>query len=156
VLSPSDFQRSAWDFTRRRRQIKATAHIFDWLQDVLLWPVLLYRRLRYGYTFRLIRLAQPRYAKVDPADYKRLRRYEWFSKKGKNSFYSLRHAHSNNKKKETLIYIHQEIIEVPHGMVIDHINHDGMDNRRAKLRAATYFAEFVPQKKTFRGNVLEI
>jgi leucyl-tRNA synthetase len=84
---------------------------------------------------------------VDPADYKRLRRYEWISKKGKNSFYSLRHAHSNNKKKETLIYMHQEIIEVPHGMVIDHINHDGMDNRKANLRAATYSQNLCHRKK---------
>ncbi len=33
--------------------------------------------------------------------------------------------------------MHQEIIQVPKGMVVDHINHDGMDNRDANLRAAT-------------------
>ena len=52
--------------------------------------LLLYRRVRYGYGFRLIRLAQPKYAKVDPGDYERLRGYEWLARKGRNSFYALR------------------------------------------------------------------
>jgi len=114
---------------------------------VLVWPVLLYRWVRYGYTFRLIRLAQPRYATVDPRDYKRLRGYEWFSRKGKNSFYARRHVPGCKGKKESLIYLHQEIIEVPEGMVVDHINHDGMDNRRANLRAATYSQNLYHRKK---------
>ena len=128
-------------------RIKATVHIPDWFQDVLVWPVLLYRRLRYGYAFRLIRMAQPRYAKVDPADYKRLRGYEWLTRKGKNSFYARRHVPGSKGRKESLIYMHQEVIQVPAGMVIDHINHDGMDNRRANVRAATYSQNLYHRKK---------
>ncbi|HUV41123.1 MAG TPA: HNH endonuclease [Sedimentisphaerales bacterium] len=98
--------------------------------------MLLYRRLRYGYTFRLIRLAQPRYTKVDAGDYDRLRADEWYARKRKNTFYVFRCV-AGKGKKESLIYIHQEIIRVPKGMVVDHINYDGADNRRANLRAAT-------------------
>jgi len=54
---------------------------------------------------------------------------------------------SGKGNKETLIYIHQEVIEVPKGMVIDHINHDGMDNRRANLRPATYSQNLYHRKK---------
>jgi len=103
--------------------------------------------MRYGYAFRRIRMAQPQYAKVDPANYQRLRGYEWLARKGKNSFYARRHVAGSKGKKETLIYMHQEIIDVPEGMVVDHINHDGMDNRRANLRAATYSQNLCNRKK---------
>lgn len=114
---------------RRAEEIIAAiaSHIFDWLQGLLIQPVLLYRRLRYGYTFRRIRMAPPRYAIVDPADYKRLRKYEWFMKKGRNCFYTFRDGSGKKAEGKSIIYMHQEIIQAPKGMIIDHINHDGMD-----------------------------
>jgi len=33
--------------------------------------------------------------------------------------------------------MHREIIDVPDGFVADHINHNGLDNRKANLRIAT-------------------
>jgi hypothetical protein len=92
-------------------------------------------------------MAQPQYAKVHPANYERLLKYEWFCKKGKNSFYARRHVPTGKGGKETLIYMHQEVIKVPKGMVVDHINHDGMDNREANLRAATYSQNLCNRKK---------
>ncbi len=92
-------------------------------------------------------MAQPRYAKVDPADYKRLCGYEWLAKKGRNSFFARRRVPAGKGGKEALIYMHQEIIEVPEGMVVDHINHDGMDNRGANLRAATYSENMYHRRK---------
>ena len=109
--------------------------------------VLLYRRMRYGYAFRLIRMAQPKYAKVDPGDYERFRRYEWLTRKGKNSFYARRRVPKGKAGKEKLVYMHQMVIQVPNGMVSDHINHDGMDNRSANLRAASYSQNLCNRKK---------
>ena len=82
-------------------------------------------------------MAQPRYAKVDPTDYKRLKGYEWITKKGKNCFHTQRYLARGKGKKDKLVYMHQEILKVPKGMVVDHINRDGMDNRSANLRPAT-------------------
>lgn len=103
--------------------------------------------MRYGYAFRLIRMAQPKYAKVDPGDYERLRKYEWFAFKGKNYFYARRRVPVGKAKKQTLVYMHREVIQVPGGMVTDHINHDGMDNREANLRAATRAQNLCNRKK---------
>jgi len=118
-----------------------------WLEMLLISPVLLYRRLRYGCAFRRLRMSQPRYAKVDPADYYRLRKYEWFAQKGTRHFYTVRKVRGYKAKRKTLIFLHKEIIEVPDGMVTDHINHDAMDNRRANLRAATHSQNACHTKK---------
>ena len=109
--------------------------------------MLLYRRARYGYAFRLIPMAQPKYAKVDPGDYERLRKHEWLTKKGRKSFYAQRRVPKGKAGKETLIYMHQMVVKVPEGMVVDHINHDGMDNRSGNLRAATYSQNLYNRKK---------
>lgn len=100
-------------------------------------PLLWYRRLRYGYPFRRIRLSQGKYAIVDPDDYPRLSRYKWYTAKGSHSFYATRGQWSGKLKKRLTIMMHREILNVPEGMVADHINHNGLDNRKANLRICT-------------------
>jgi hypothetical protein len=81
-------------------------------------------------------MAQPTYAKVDPDDYKRLRIYKFIARKGTSCFYA-QMLEPNVITSKKVLHMHQIILEVPEGMIIDHINHDGMDNRSANLRAAT-------------------
>ena len=92
-------------------------------------------------------MAQPRYAKVDPADYKRLKGYEWITRKASNCFHAQRYVAKGKRKRGTIVYMHQEILKVPKGMVVDHINNDGMDNRSANLRAATRAQNLHNRKK---------
>ena len=109
-----------------------------WLRKLSVLMLLLYRRARYGYAFRRIRLAQPRYAIVDPEDYERLNKYEWEARRTRNSpFYAARQALLPTERKFTLIFMHREIIEVDDGLLVDHINHKSIDNRKANLRPAT-------------------
>ncbi|MHC4604433.1 MAG: AP2 domain-containing protein [Planctomycetota bacterium] len=93
-------------------------------------------------------MTQPKYTKVDPADYQRLKGYKWSaSKKAGKCFYARRRASKGKGKKEALIYMHQMVLKVPDGMVADHINHDSMDNRSANLRAATFSQNMCHRRK---------
>ena len=111
------------------------------IPDRLVWPfvalILLYRRLRYGYPFRRIPLTQGKYAIVDPEDYERLSKYKWYAIRCKNTFYAGRNARCPKTKKKLYIKIHREILKVPDGMFVDHINRNGLDNRKANLRPVT-------------------
>ncbi len=116
--------------------IKVTVEIPDWVERLFVWVVLLCRRLRYGYAFRRIPLTQGKFAIVDPDDYYRLRKYGWYAMKQGRSFYACRCV-TIGKGRQRNIPMHRAIMKVPDGMFCDHINHNGLDNRKVNLRAAT-------------------
>jgi hypothetical protein len=103
----------------------------------VIFIVLLYRRCRCGYAYRRIPLTQGKFAIVDPQDYKRLSRHKWYTSRYSHTCYAIRGQWSPELKKRLTISMHREIIDVPEDMFIDHINHNGLDNRRANLRPAT-------------------
>ena len=98
---------------------------------------LLYRRIRYGYPFRRIRLTQGKYAIVDPDDYERLSKHKWHAFKSKNTFYAERAVSVGKVRRRVIIKMHREVVKVPDGMFVDHKNHNGLDNRKANLRLVT-------------------
>jgi hypothetical protein len=100
--------------------------------------LLLYRRLRYGYTFRKIPLTQGKYAIVDPERYEELAKYKWYAARCKREFYAVRAVKARRSKTgQKIVSMHWVILEPPEGKFIDHINHNGLDNRKANLRFAT-------------------
>ena len=97
--------------------------------------LLLYRRARYGYPFRRIPLTQGKYAIVDQDDFERLNKHKWCAVKSCNTFYAGRTIYVG--KKNISIMMHRQILHPPGHLFVDHINHNGLDNRKANLRLAT-------------------
>ena len=73
---------------------------------------------------------------VDDEDYKRLAGYKWFAVRYERGYYAQR-ADKDGKGRHRNVRMHREILGEPKGKIIDHINHNGLDNRRVNLRAAT-------------------
>lgn len=74
--------------------------------------------------YKLIQLTQKRFAKVDNEDFERLKSINW----------SVSHGYAFNYYKGRM---HRYIMNCPEGLVVDHINHDKLDNRKSNLRICT-------------------
>lgn len=77
-----------------------------------------------------IKLTQGKVALVDDEDFDRLSPYKWHLKKRENYFYA---ATSRGR-----IVMHRFIMQVNDPSIfIDHVNHNGLDNRRDNLRVCS-------------------
>lgn len=79
-----------------------------------------------------ISLTQGKFAIVDDGDYEFLNQFKWYHALG----YARRDITDNGKSKN--IWMHREVLGVEEGKFTDHINGDGLDNRRANLRSCTH------------------
>jgi hypothetical protein len=105
-----------------------------------IWALLLYRRLRYGCAFRLIPLTKGLFAIVSPEDYERLSAYKWHSARHGRTIYA-QHGTGSEKagrRRGYLVMMHRAVMGVEDERVVDHQNHNGLDNRRTNLRIATW------------------
>jgi hypothetical protein len=107
----------------------------NWLDLIFAWPVLLYRKRKYGYPFRKIRLTEGKFAIVDPQNFYWLNNFDWCAKEYRGCFHAVRF---NNHGAPMILSMHRQIMNPPHGLLVDHKNRDGLDNRRENLRLATY------------------
>lgn len=81
--------------------------------------------------FRLIPLTQGKFAVVDAADYERLSRHKWCAAKSRDTYYA--HGFVDGK----IVRMHRLIMLARKGVICDHKNHDGLDNRKSNLRLCT-------------------
>lgn len=69
---------------------------------------------------------------VDDEDYDWLSQWKWYAtSKDHKHWYA---ARKTNKGKRRTIAMHREILKVPVGTITDHINGNGLDNRKKNLR----------------------
>lgn len=84
-----------------------------------------------------IKLTQGVVALVDDSDFEELNKYRWRTDKRKNNTYARRSVWDKEKKTNGVEYMHNRILQTPVGMHSDHMNHNGLDNRRSNLRVCT-------------------
>ena len=77
------------------------------------------------------------YAVVDPDDFWRLSKYKWYALRGHRTFYAIRRIYPGKNRKPKTIWMHREIVKAGDDKLCDHINHNGLDNRKANLRLAS-------------------
>jgi hypothetical protein len=117
--------------------VNLTIRIPRWLDRIFVWPVMMYRKIRYGCAFRRIPLGEGIYTVVDPEDYYRYGCFRWSDLGGSRNIYAARTIR-DKKGKIRLVSMHKEIMKPPRRRVVDHRNGNSQDNRRTNLRIATY------------------
>jgi len=83
-------------------------------------------------TPRLIPLTRGLFTIVDTKDYPSLSQYTWFAEGTPKNYYAVR------KENGKSIKMHRQITNAPDHLVVDHIDHNGLNNRRSNLRLATF------------------
>ncbi len=120
------------------RQFQIKVYVPEFIYRIAVRLILIYRQIRYGYSFRKIPLTQGKFAIVDLADFDRLSQYNWTLEKDQTCLYAKRKRQSADLISYGYsIKMHRQIMNFPVGLLVDHINHNGLDNRRANLRLVT-------------------
>lgn len=84
-----------------------------------------------------IKLTQGKVALVDDEDYDYLSQWKWCAKKGTNTFYARKSTWDKREKKYSCEIMHRLIMNAPEGSLIDHVDHNGLNNQKANLRICT-------------------
>jgi hypothetical protein len=79
-------------------------------------------------SIRFVPLSKGLYATVDAADYDRVNQYRWCASSCGHKIYAVRNV------KHRTVFMHRFIMKPPRGKFIDHIDGNGLNNRRANLR----------------------
>jgi hypothetical protein len=128
-------------------KVNLTISIPAWLDKICAWPMMCYRRHKYGYTYRKISLGEGKFTIVDPVDYYRFNIFNWCPLEKRSNIYAVRLTGHPEKVFE-VISLHREIMNHPKGFLVDHKNNYGLDNRSENLRLATREQNMYNRQKT--------
>ena len=88
----------------------------------------------------------------DACDADKVEPYTWHIAKGSKTYYVKRNLPRVGGKRRSPVTMHGELINPPSGMVVDHINQNGLDNRRENLRAGTRSQNMMNRTKTAQNS----
>ena len=85
------------------------------------------------------RYGKGKFALVDEGDFARVNKHKWWLRKANRKKRQLPYVYTSKKKngKSTGILMHRLILKAKEGELVDHINHNTLDNRRCNIRICT-------------------
>jgi hypothetical protein len=81
---------------------------------------------------RRIKLSWGKWAVIDAEDYARLSQYQWCAVEKARTCYA-----KTFDLDGAILSMHRVVANAPKGLLVDHINHNGLDNRKSNLRLCT-------------------
>jgi hypothetical protein len=84
---------------------------------------------------KTIPLSRGLFAIVDDCDFNEMSKFKWCAQEDDHTYYAVRSEKHIGKTK--VIRMHRSILNPSDDMVIDHINGNGLDNRRENIRACS-------------------
>lgn len=111
------------------------------------------KKIQIGHHFAGRKYKYPKmFALVDDDDYERLNKVKWsaYFNKWTRTFYARRCVEEG--KLTTSEWMARVVMNAPKGVLVDHANHDTLDNRKANLRLATVSQNQLNRDKTVLSN----
>ena len=97
---------------------------------------------------RKIKLSKELEAIVDDKDFEELSKHKWYAMKGKHTHYAVRNRNKNDGPGPEAILMHRIIMKATLGKQIDHIDGNGLNNRRDNMRFCTNQENQMNRKKS--------
>lgn len=84
-----------------------------------------------------VQLSEEKWTVCDAIDFESIAGRKWYAAHDRAVIYARAQDVNPSSGKRTVIQFHRLILNPPKGLVIDHRNHNGLDNRRCNLRICT-------------------
>jgi hypothetical protein len=98
-----------------------------------------------------IQLTQGKVAIVDDEDFDYLNQFKWLARKSRNNNYYAGRYFYIKKCHRIYISMHTDIVKPNKNLMIDHVNNNGLDNRKINLRLCTN-AENMRNRPLYKNN----
>src|SRR5690606_28389539 len=88
-------------------------------------------------------LCNSRTAKISAKDYPKIAKFRWTAQRYRNGVYYVtavfrqKDSDNNLTKKQIIILLHRLIRDIPDGLVIDHLDHDGLNCARRNIKVTS-------------------